>query len=583
LIDLNIHTNAFGVLWFKKVMQLRRWVPVLMVASSLVLGQQPVMNTVQNAATMSGSPVPIIAPQMLVAIKGQGLAATSATADLPWPMQLAGTSVTFNGTPAALYYVSPSQINAVVPSAIQGSASATIVVKTAAGVSPPLTATVAASAIGIFTQDMSGCSQLSAYNIHSDGSVSLNTPQNSLDPISDYGLAIWLTGLGTFSDRIDGVPWQFNPSDNLVKSVGSIFSPSLVLGIPIIPNVSSLLEPMVVTYAGPAPGLSGVDQVNATFANAPPLGIPIHPPGRGLARHQGCNIPMYLTDNVTSASQLVSVSIHDGGGPCVDPSPIGMATIDWQKSFISDSGGASSSDAVVAMFLRGSGINFPEPVRDDSFHYSANVPPQPSVCLASYPATLDVGAIMLSGAGANPISLIAANSGGILRYSTSLPAGTINGGAYQVTGNGFSDTETIPPPITIMTNLKPGTKVPSALIVNWTGGNTQSVVTVQLLVRAAGSAAISFVALTSQLASKGSVSFPGFYCAPLNLSPECGSGPSPQQFPYPAGDVEVIVTQQRVVGTPAENAFPPFAIPGFSLGGEQTWSYVWDFHGLSNQ
>src|SRR5260221_14594841 len=127
--------------WYKKVMQLRRLVPVLMGASGLALGQQPLMNSVQNAATMSGSSMPTIAPQMLVAIKGQGLAATTATSDFPWPPQLAGTSVTFNGTPAALYYVSPSQINAVVPSAIQGASSAMIVVKTAAGASPSLTAT----------------------------------------------------------------------------------------------------------------------------------------------------------------------------------------------------------------------------------------------------------------------------------------------------------------------------------------------------------------------------------------------------------------------------------------------------------
>jgi uncharacterized protein (TIGR03437 family) len=558
--------------------------PVLVGAGVLALGQQPVISTVQNAATMAGSSTPKIAPQMLVAIMGQGLATTPSMASFPWPMQLAGTSVTFNGTPAALYYVSPWQIDAVVPSVIQGSASATIVVTTAAGASAPLTATVAASAIGIFTQDMSGCAQLSAYNIHADGSLSLNTPQGSLDPVSDYGLAIWLTGLGAFPDRTDGVPWPYNPSDNLVKSVGSIFSPSLVFGIPNIPNVTSLLEPMVVTYAGPAPGLSGVDQVNATFANAVrinPIGLP---PGRARVLHQGCNIPMYLTDNVTSASQLVSVSIHDGGGACVDPSPIGMATIDWRKSFISDSGGSSSSDAAAAMFLQGLGINFPNPGSgDDLFHYSGNVPPQPAVCVVSYPKTLDEGPITVLGVGGSRLALRAANSGGIVSYSTALPAGAISGGTYQVTGNGFSDTETIPPPIAITTNFQPGTKVPSALTVSWTGGNTQSVVTVQLLVRPPGSTAPSFVASQTVLAAAGAVSFPGFYCAPLNLSPSCGSGASPQQFPYPTGNIEVTITQQRAVGTPAENAFPPFTIPGFNLGGEQTWSYVWDFRGLSNQ
>ena len=148
---------------------------------------------------------------MLVAIKGQNLAPTTTTATYPWPTQLAGTSVTFNGTAAALYYVSPSQIDAVVPSAIKDATTATIVVATATGVSAPFAAVVASSAIGIFTQDMSGCGQLSAFNIHADGSLSLNTQQNSLDPTSDYGLAIWLTGLGAFADRIDGVPWQYNP------------------------------------------------------------------------------------------------------------------------------------------------------------------------------------------------------------------------------------------------------------------------------------------------------------------------------------------------------------------------------------
>lgn len=44
------------------------------------------------------------------------------------------------------------------------------------------------------------------YNVHPDGSVSLNTPQNSLDPDKDVGLTIFLTGLGglDFGDRKDG-------------------------------------------------------------------------------------------------------------------------------------------------------------------------------------------------------------------------------------------------------------------------------------------------------------------------------------------------------------------------------------------
>ena len=544
--------------------------------------QAPVITAVENAAAPNIS-VPTIAPQMLVTIQGLNLASAPMTASFPWPKQIGGTSVTFNGTAAALSYVSQSQINLVAPTETLASDTAAIVVTTPASASAPFTVSVAPSAIGIFTQDASGCGQLAAYNVHADGSVSLNTPQNSLDPVSDYGLTIFLTGLGAFADRIDGVPWQFNPADNLAANPGSIFNPKLVLGIPNIPNVSSLLEPLVVTYAGPAAGLSGVDQVNATFPNAPPLGIPIGPPGRAQLRNQGCNIPIYLTDNLNSASQLVSVSIHDGGGPCVNPPPVGMATVDWEKVSFSDSNGSFSSDAVIATFFEGFGIGFPSPPASSDFRYSDHLTPEPSFCSASFPKTVDVGDLALSGAAPNPLNLRATNVGGIVSYSATLPAGTIAGGTYRATGTNFKDAETIPAPITITTSLQPGTTVPSALAVKWMGGDNQSAVTVQLLIREPGAAVPSFIASQTVLGSAGVVSFPGFSCAPLNVSPTCGPGPSAQQFLYPAGDVAVIVTQQRAVGTPAANAFPPFAISGFSLGGEQTWNYVWVFRGLSNQ
>jgi IPT/TIG domain-containing protein len=158
-----------------------RYIPLFLAAATAVaFGEEPVISSVQNAASMTE--LPVIAPQMLVAITGQNLATVATGASYPWRTQLAGTSVTFNAVPATLSYVSPSQINALVPSALQSATSATIVVTTDVGVSEPLIATVAASSVGIFTQDMSGCGQLSAYNIHSDGSMSLNTPQNRPRP-----------------------------------------------------------------------------------------------------------------------------------------------------------------------------------------------------------------------------------------------------------------------------------------------------------------------------------------------------------------------------------------------------------------
>jgi len=101
---------------------------------------------------------------------------------------------------APLSYASPTQINAQTPNAIEGT---DIIVTMAAGSSAPYRIPVVTGTypyqigpLGVFSQDTSGCGQALAYNVHPDGSVSLNTPQSSLDPDKDLGLTIYLTGLG---------------------------------------------------------------------------------------------------------------------------------------------------------------------------------------------------------------------------------------------------------------------------------------------------------------------------------------------------------------------------------------------------
>jgi uncharacterized protein (TIGR03437 family) len=184
---------------------------------------------VQNAA--SNIALTSIAPQVLVAIKGQNLSTSTELANgYPLPTTLGGATVTFSGAAgplvAPLFYASPTQINAQVPNGITGT---TVVVTTAAGVSAPYTIPVVSQSyaqpigpLGIFSQDETGCGQAVAFNIPSDGRpMTLNTPQNSLDPDNDLGLAIFLTGLGglEFSDRQNGLPWTFNNSDNLATSL----------------------------------------------------------------------------------------------------------------------------------------------------------------------------------------------------------------------------------------------------------------------------------------------------------------------------------------------------------------------------
>ena len=139
-------------------------------------GQAPVIQSggVQNAA--SNVSLTSTSPQMLVTIKGQNLAtSTEAASGFPWPVTLGGASVTFNGKPATLFYASPTQIDAQVPSGLNALAHSNalpeIVVSTAAGSSAPYPLPQVNSGLdlGIFTQATSGCGQAVAYTVHSDG------------------------------------------------------------------------------------------------------------------------------------------------------------------------------------------------------------------------------------------------------------------------------------------------------------------------------------------------------------------------------------------------------------------------------
>jgi uncharacterized protein (TIGR03437 family) len=376
----------------------RRYASVLVVllAAHRGFGQQPVITAIQNAASAVPVTSPVgLAPQMLVAIKGQSLSTSApATASYPWPQQLGGSTVTFNGIAAVLSYVSSTQINAVVPSALQNSPTASVMVTAAAGSSTPVVVPITDDSLGIFTQDMSGCGQAAAFNVHADGSTTMNTPQNSLDPLSDWGLTLFFTGFGAVPDRADGVPWQYNSQDNRAG-----YGTEAQFGIPSfggyyqfqIPGLS-YSNRLLTTYFGPAPLMGGVDQLNAA--------LPTSPLDRS-ATPQGCRVPLYLATQ-DSASQIVNVSIHSGGGACVDSAVNSLGIVTRGQNVVSDASGTSTSSSVTAQFLQGNQLNF-------TTGFLAGfgedvVPPQPAVCAASYPTTLSAGTMTISGGG-GPVSV----------------------------------------------------------------------------------------------------------------------------------------------------------------------------------
>lgn len=132
------------------------------------------------------------------------------------------------------------------------------------------------------------------------------------------------------------------------------------------------------------------------------------------------------------------------------------------------------------------------------------------------------------------------------------------------TSGTFAAQATIPAPITITTDLQPGTSITLPFALNWTGGDVSSVVTVQLIAHVPGQQAEPILFATSS-ATDGA--------RPLPMPPQ----EVPFSFPRHT-DVEVIVTRQ-----PAKVPSQPFSGPGLTFGGEQTWSYVFDFKGLKIQ
>jgi uncharacterized protein (TIGR03437 family) len=128
------------------------------VAQSFTVGPAAILNSVVNAASYSMNS---LAPDGYTAIFGSNFSAISAQANTSvLPAILAGASVTVTDShgltlPSPLYYVSPTQINFVVPEGLAPGA-ATLTVISFAGSKASLPVTIAAVAPALFTADASG-------------------------------------------------------------------------------------------------------------------------------------------------------------------------------------------------------------------------------------------------------------------------------------------------------------------------------------------------------------------------------------------------------------------------------------------
>lgn len=198
---------------------------------------------VQDAASgLPGS----IAPGEILTLFGTALGPPALTkftlgANGLFPTQIAGTSVTFNGTPAPLIYTSAGVVAAIAPYEISNSASASVVLTYLGNTFTASSVPVVATAPSLFTANSSGSGPAAALN----QDLSVNSAANPAKAGST--IVLYVTGEGLTNAPVNGKPAG---STNLPK--------------PFLPVTVKIGNQIVTpTYFGGAPTLvAGVMQVN---------------------------------------------------------------------------------------------------------------------------------------------------------------------------------------------------------------------------------------------------------------------------------------------------------------------------------
>ena len=287
----------------------------------------------------------VVAPGGLISIFGSNLAGQTTSASAPLPFSLGGTTVAINGVPAALLYVSPTQINAQVPKEVQGPGgttvgSGTVVVTTGAGASAPAQIALAANSPALFSVDGSGCGQAAALTSYMPFAMAVNGPANSAQP-GDY-VTLFGTGFGL---------WSTEPADGVAATSAEQNGGAGVL-------IDS--QPVTPSYAGPAPTLVGVEQINFQI----PAGT-----------RNGCAVPVQAFE--TLSSPQLTIAVQNGRGQCVDPPITSYGEIYLTQSILYGPGAPQTNATFGAMFPAGPQLQppaAPEIIMAPSYTANTGVP-----------------------------------------------------------------------------------------------------------------------------------------------------------------------------------------------------------------
>jgi uncharacterized protein (TIGR03118 family) len=215
----------------------------------IIVANPAVTSNIVNAADSGGD----IAPNTFVSIIGAGLGPTTrtwATADFKGtalPTALDGVSVTVNGSPAFVYFVSPRQINILTPADMAVGTPAQIVVTDNGLTSATMSAPTRAFGPAFFPNGKYIVAQ------HGDGTIVGPTATNTSPAKPGETIVLYLTGLGNTNPAF--------PSAQVVSTAAPLAATATVLigGAPATVSFAGLIA-------------TGLYQVNATVPASTPDG-----------------------------------------------------------------------------------------------------------------------------------------------------------------------------------------------------------------------------------------------------------------------------------------------------------------------
>jgi len=201
-----------------------------------------------------------LAPGMIVSIQGTNLARTTNFAPAPLPASLDGTQVIIAGQPAPLSAISPQEIRAILPANLPTGTAHQILILRDDAYSVPVSVPVAKAQPAILL--------VGSAPAIVDAQFRPIGPQNPAHP--GDAVIVFATGLGATDPSV--VSGTITPVAPLTKAANSV-------------SAAIAGQAAVVTYAGLAPGLVGLYQVNIIIpASVPPSSqIPIVITAAGLS------------------------------------------------------------------------------------------------------------------------------------------------------------------------------------------------------------------------------------------------------------------------------------------------------------